>query len=220
MTLYAEYLQSNLTKSPQNTLFAGLKVNKEYSDAVRNMIKAVGAQKLVSSQVRSHWQCAEWFLFLPVTGRKGFFLLFVKHTLLNTSNCHLSQQQLTTKRLNQTTQLRKAAGVLKQERFCSRVLLSFPAVTYALSLLHFWHCRYIPITQSLRRNMKTNAKGQKHFCRLPRKRNALFNIMDGIWTQTNGSSIDFSRDEVSLQLFSHRFSVVPVSCTGWKPQTC
>ncbi|EOB04520.1 hypothetical protein Anapl_01453 [Anas platyrhynchos] len=45
MTLYAEYLQSNLTKSPQNTLFAGLKVNKEYSDAVRNMIKAVGAQK-------------------------------------------------------------------------------------------------------------------------------------------------------------------------------
>lgn len=57
--LYAEYLQSNLTKSPQNTLFAGLKVNEEYSDAVRNMIKAVGAQKLVSSQVRSHWQRAE-----------------------------------------------------------------------------------------------------------------------------------------------------------------
>lgn len=57
--LYAEYVQSNLTNSPQNTWFAGLEVNKEYSDAVRNMMKAVGAQKLVSSQVRSHWQCAE-----------------------------------------------------------------------------------------------------------------------------------------------------------------
>lgn len=57
--LYAENLQSTLTKCQQNTLFAGLKVNKEYSDAVQNVIKAVGAQKLVSSQVRSHWQHTE-----------------------------------------------------------------------------------------------------------------------------------------------------------------
>lgn len=56
--------------------------------------------------------------------------------------------------------------------------------------------------------MKTNAKGLKQFCRLPRKRNTLLKFMDGIWTQTNWSSIDFNRDKVSLQLF-HHFSVVP-----------
>lgn len=33
--------------------------------------------------------------------------------------------------------------------------------------------------------------------------------MDGIWSQTNGSSMDFNRDKVLLQLFSHNFSVVP-----------
>lgn len=57
--------------------------------------------------------------------------------------------------------------------------------------------------------MKTNANRQKHFCRLPRKRNTLLKFMDEIWTHANGSSIDFSRDKGLLQLFSHHFDKVP-----------
>lgn len=33
--------------------------------------------------------------------------------------------------------------------------------------------------------------------------------MDEIWTQANGSSIDFDRDKGLLQLFSHHFDKLP-----------
>lgn len=57
--------------------------------------------------------------------------------------------------------------------------------------------------------MKTNANGQKHFYRLPRKRNTLLKFVDETWTHGNGRSIDFIRDKGLLLLFSHHFDKVP-----------
>lgn len=83
-----------------------------------------------------------------------------------------------------------------------QLYVSFPSNSH-LHYSTYYISDSVDISQ-LRNHYKeteTTVKGQKHFCRLPGKRNTLFNIVDDIWTQTNGSSIDFRRDKVSLQLF-------------------
>lgn len=124
---------------------------------------------------------------------------------------------LTSKWLNQTTKSSRSFRATMVLQLC---FFSSQQSFMLLNLLHFWHYRYIPIMRSLQRHIKTNAKGQKQFCRLPRKRNTLLKFMDRIWTQTNGRSIDFNRDKVLLQLFLLVSAWSPAASPAWKPGTC